>query len=166
MNMDAVAILNDAMGGVTVTVTEDFTDVDPTLTMGEVHLMGDQALTYIRTRKDVGDQLNVSRMKRHTEYVEGFMRRLMLKENGDAQFLVKLYDKIAPYIVTDCSVSTLSEMMERYGSYKLGTIVTPEGENKLGTPNSIKSDDVHYEFHMDAESLDAIVLSLLYAPKK
>ena len=54
MNMDAIAILNDAVGGVTVNVTDDFSAVDPSITKGEVTLKGDQALTFIQTRKDVG----------------------------------------------------------------------------------------------------------------
>ncbi len=38
MNMDAIAILNDAVGGVTVTVTDDFSAVDPSITEGEFRL--------------------------------------------------------------------------------------------------------------------------------
>lgn len=162
MNMDAVSILNDAVGGVKVTVTEDFSAVDPTLTMGEVHLTGDQALTYIRTRKEVGDQLNVTRMKRHMEYVEGFMNLLRTKESSDPQFLVKLFDEVAPYIITDCSVSTLSNMMDRYATYSFGTVVTPEGENTIGTKNG----EEHYEFYVDEAKLNELVLDLFYAPKK
>ena len=36
MNMDAIAILNDAVGGVTVNVTDDFSAVDPSITKGDV----------------------------------------------------------------------------------------------------------------------------------
>jgi LCP family protein required for cell wall assembly len=64
MNMDAVSLLNDLVGGVTVEVTEDFSAVDPTIGMGEVKLMGQQAINYVRTRKGVGDQLNLTRIQR------------------------------------------------------------------------------------------------------
>ena len=67
MNMDAISIANDAVGGVTVNVTEDFSDVDPTITKGELTLMGDQAVHYVQTRKGVGDQKNVSRIERQKE---------------------------------------------------------------------------------------------------
>ena len=35
MHMDAISILNDAVGGVTVTVTDDFSEIDPEITAGE-----------------------------------------------------------------------------------------------------------------------------------
>ena len=38
MNMDAVVEFNDAIGGVTVTVTDDFSKVDPTIPVGAVRL--------------------------------------------------------------------------------------------------------------------------------
>ena len=61
LNMDAVAILNDMVGGVPVEITSDFSAVDPSLQEGTVvTLQGDQALTFVRTRKDVDDQTNLS----------------------------------------------------------------------------------------------------------
>ena len=44
VNMDAISILNDAVGGVKVTVTDDFSQVDPSITKGEVHLQSTDAL--------------------------------------------------------------------------------------------------------------------------
>ena len=40
MHMDAISIMNDAVGGVTVNVQDDFSDVDPTITMGQMTLRG------------------------------------------------------------------------------------------------------------------------------
>lgn len=162
MNMDAIPILNDAVGGVTVTVTDDFSQVDPSITMGELHLTGDQVVTYVQTRKNVGDQKNVTRMERHMEYMHGFMEQLRAKEMEDAEFLVKIYDQLSPYIVTDCSVNTLSGMLQRYASFRLDEVVTPEGENTIGSKNG----EEHYEFYVDQEKLDSLVLKLFYAPKK
>ena len=96
------------------------------------------------------------------EYVEGFMNLLRTKESSDPQFLVKLFDEVAPYIITDCSVSTLSNMMDRYATYSFGTVVTPEGENTIGTKNG----EEHYEFYVDEAKLNELVLDLFYAPKK
>ena len=74
MNLDAISMLNDAVGGVTVNVTDDFSDVDPTIKQGENTLMGQQAIHYVQVRKDVGDQKNVSRMQRQQDYMEGFLK--------------------------------------------------------------------------------------------
>lgn len=157
MNMDAIPLLNDAVGGVTVTVTDDFSKVNPSITMGELTLQGDQVIDFVRTRKDVGDQKNVTRMERQKEYVDGFLQKLMEKEQENIEFVVQLYDQVAPYIVTDCSVTTLSGMLDRYAQFTIKEVVTLEGENLVN--------DGHYEFHVDEEKLDALLLRLFYRAK-
>lgn len=157
MNMDAIPILNDAVGGVTVNVVDDFSNVDDTIPMGEVTLRGDQVLSYVRTRKDVGDQKNVTRMTRQKEYIGNFLEKFRDMEENSLNFFLEGYEKVSPYIVTDCSVNTLSGMLSRYKDYTVKEFVTPEGENVVG--------DEYYEFYVDKEKLDDLVLRLFYAEK-
>lgn len=156
-NMDAITIMNDGVGGVTVNVVDDFSEVDPTLVQGEVKLMGQQAINFVRTRKDVGDQLNISRMERHKQYALGFMDAFRTAIDSSETFAIELFDQVSPYMVTDCSVTVLTDMMSRYADYEIVEIVSPEGENILG--------DEYYEFHVDEEKLDDLILRLFYAPK-
>lgn len=157
MNMDAIGLLNDAVGGVKVTVTEDFSQVDASIPMGEVVLNADQARAYVQTRKDVGDQLNITRMQRHREYMNGFMEALSAKIDESDSFVLSTYEKVAPYLVTDCSVNTLSSLVSRFANYSLQEIVSPEGENIMT--------EEYFEFHIDEELLDELVLRLFYAQK-
>ena len=157
MNMDAVAIVNDAVGGVTVTVTDDFSDVDPTITMGQLTLRGEQALSFVRDRQNVGDQKNVSRMERHREYMEGFEEALREKLKEGTGFVVETYSAVAPYLVSDCPINSLTAMIERYQDYQFLGVITPEGQNTIG--------EEYYEFYADAEKLDELVIELFYAPK-
>lgn len=157
VNMDAIAIANDAVDGVTVNVTEDFSAADPTITMGQVTLRGEQALNYVRTRKEVGDQLNLSRMQRHEQYMQGFMTAFNAKLTQSDTFAVKLYEDITPYTVTDCSMNVLTGLMNRCSDYTLKEIVSPEGDNVLG--------EEHYEFYADEEALDQLILRLFYVEK-
>ena len=155
--MDAITILNDAVGGVPVTVTEDFSQIDPTIHQGAVTLKGEQAIHYVRTRRGVGDQLNLSRMERQREYIDSFLSVLRRKVTEDSQFVLDAYDAVSPYMVTDCSAKVISGMMQRYAEFDLVEMVSPEGENVLG--------ETYYEFYVDEESLDKLVLRLFYAPK-
>ena len=157
MNMDAVAILNDAVGGVTVNVTDDFSAVDPTIGMGQVTLVGQQAIHFVRTRKDVGDQLNLSRIERQKEYIDGFAESMKSRLDSQGDFVVSAYEAVEPYLVTDCSATTISGMMERYGDYEVAEVVSPEGTNVMG--------EEHFEFYPDGEKLDELILRLFYAPK-
>ena len=157
MNLDAIAIVNDAVGGVTVNVTDDFSDVDPTIQMGEMTLMGQQAIHYVQVRKELGDQKNVSRMQRQEAYMEGFLKAF--RDAGrEEEFLINTYDAVTPYIVTDCSSTVLSSILRRYEDFALNEIVSPEGENVIN--------EGYYEFHLDEEALDELILRLLYAPKQ
>ena len=158
MNMDAIPILNDAVGGVTVNVVDDFSKVNPSITMGELTLRGEQVIDYVRTRKDVGDQKNVTRMARQREYVNGFLEKLSTKEHEDINFAIKFYEQAAPYIVTDCSVDTLSGMLSRYLDFTISGAITPAGENVI--------EDGHYAFYTDEEKLDDLIVDLFYRPKK
>lgn len=158
MHMDAISILNDAVGGVKVNVTEDFSAVDPSITMGEVTLMGEQAINYVRTRKDIGDQLNISRIRRQQEYLDGFVEAFRAKQEQAKEFIVAAYEQVQPYLVTDCSANAISGMVERFSDYRVSEVVTPEGRNVLG--------EKYFEFYVDEEKLDALILRLLYAPKK
>ena len=157
MRMEAVTILNDAVGGVTVNVVDDFSQVDSSIPMGEVTLMGDQVLNYVRTRKDVGDQKNLTRMERQKEYVAGFLEALREKEHEDADFVLKLYDEVAPYLVSDCPVSTMSNMMSKYLDYSINVILLPEERNVV--------EDGHYAFYVDEEKLDELIVQLFYVQK-
>ena len=157
MNMDAIAILNDAVGGVTVTVEEDFSDVNSGITKGILTLRGEQALDYVRVRKNLGDQKNITRMKRQEEYVNGFLTALSGKSDGNTDFLLTVYEQLAPYLETDCSFNTFSALMERYQGFTLGDTMTPEGENIIVNG--------FYEFHLDEAKMDALILELFYRPK-
>jgi LCP family protein required for cell wall assembly len=158
LNMDAIALLNDAVGGVTVTVTDDFSQIDPSIVKGEVTLTGQQAITFVRGRGGVGDQLNVSRMERQKEYMGGFMKAFKAKQDAGIEFLVSSYEEAMPYMVTDCSLTVLEDITRRYGDYPIVEIVSPEGENQKG--------ETYMEYYVDEQKLDELILRLFYAPKK
>ncbi len=158
MNMGAVPLLNDAVGGVTVEVVHDFSKVDASLPMGTVTLQGQQALTFVQTRWDVGDELNLSRIDRQMVYMDSFMEKLRSCIKADKDFAVDIYDTISPYVVTDLSLNTLSGMAQRYQEYPVKAVLSIEGENVLG--------ETYYEFYPDEEALETLILDLFYAPKK
>lgn len=158
INMDAIAILTDAVGGVTVEVTEDFSAVDPSIPMGKVKLNGTQAVNYIRTRQGVEDQMNLSRMERHEKYMAAFLKELkaMLKE--DPYFLLDLVEQVEDHMVTDCDTTTMSNLADDFSEHEIGQIVTIDGENVKG--------EKYMEYYLDEEDLDRVVLEYLYDPKK
>lgn len=159
MNLDAIALMNDAVGGVTVTVRDDFSAVDPSIGMGTITLRGDQARAFVQTRWYVGDELNLSRIERQQEYMNSFVRSFKdTVKSSSTGFVLDTYNQVAPYLLSDLPVSTLTGMVERYIDYPLAGILSLEGENVLG--------EEIYEFYADEEKLEDLCLEVFYAPKQ
>ena len=157
MNMDAIAIFNDAVGGVTVDVTEDFSAVDATIGTGSVTLRGEQAIHYVRSRQGVGDQLNTSRIERQKQYLDGFRDAFKQQFEAEPTFFTAAYEQAKPYVVTDCSFNAIFGMLEHYGDYEVTEIISPQGESVLG--------EKYYEFHLDEKALEELVLRVFFEPK-
>ena len=131
--------------------------MDPSIPMGQFTLTGKQAITYVRSRSGVGDQMNLTRMERQKEYITNFITAFDVAQETDGELLISAYESVSDYMVTDCSLNALIGFAERYTNYTLGEIISLEGENVKGAE--------YMEFHVDSAALDALVLELFYAPK-
>ena len=78
-------------------------------------------------------------------------------KNSDAGFVLNTYNQVAPYLISDLPVSTLTGMVERYIDYPLTGVLSLEGENRIV--------DNMCEFYVDEEKLEDLRLELFYAPK-
>ena len=152
VNMDAVGILTDLVGGVTLTVTSDFSAIDPSLVQGQtITLTGEQALTYVRSRANIDDETNLARMNRQRQYMTALEEKLMQK---DANFVVEAYDALADYMVTDIASGTAAEIGERMQDYTQLEVLTIDGENVV--------EGEHWAYHLDEDSLQETILQLFY----
>ena len=153
--MDSIPILNDMVGGVTVTVEDDLTSVDAALVQGEtVTLMGEHAMHFVHARRDVGDGTNIARMRRHRTYLRGFEQQLRASMADDPEFVLKLYASLKDYLVTDISSGVLSRAAQQCLQYENGGTLTIEGESRQG--------EKLMEFYPDEDALRELVLDLFY----
>ena len=158
LTMDAVALINDMVGGVEVTVLEDFSGIDDTLIQGEkVTLQGDQALTYVRTRYGVGDSSNATRMNRQRQYLQALFDQVRAKSEADESFSLNSSMELAEYMVTSGSVNQMQSLMDKIVAYGDVTIRSIEGESVVG--------DEFMEFYPDEQSLKKEVVELFTKPK-
>lgn len=75
LDLDAIEVLTDAVGGVEVTVTKDLTILDPSLKEGETKVLtGEQAQWYVRSRlveeKEATADANSDRIERQKQYLQ------------------------------------------------------------------------------------------------
>ncbi len=157
LKLDAVAILNDAVGGVTVELMDDFTLLDPSFTQGTtVQLQGEQATAYVRARGEVADKTNIHRLERQRQYMTAWTEAFESASAAEESFVESLVMDVNPYMVSDLTVDQLSKLADCIGEYSSKGILTVEGESVRG--------EEYMEFYVDEEALQQQVLELFYVP--
>ena len=156
VSMDAIPLLNDWAGGVTIEVQDDFSGVDDKLVKGQkTTLIGQQALTYVRTRYGMDDSSNLQRMTRQRQYAAEWIktaRPLLNDQNAVAELVFSLKD----YHSSDCTADKLNEFARMLGNNETIQIHELPGEAKVGQ---------HYmEYYVDDSSIQRLVLELFYTP--
>lgn len=158
ITMDAVPVLNDMVGGVTVKVMDDFSEIDPELIQGEtVTLRSQQALTYVRTRRDLEDSSNLHRMERQRQYMAALLEQVQSLSDEEPKFLSEAVLTLSEYLVSDCTVNQLSDLGTYVQDYQFTGIQTLEGE-------AVKGEE-YMEFYVDEDAVRDIVMELFYAPQ-
>ncbi len=155
MTMDAVAAINDRLGGITVTVEEDFSHLDPALVPGQqVKLMGEQALTYVRARAGMADSSNLARMKRQQQYLSAFQTKLLETYRTDSTLLSGWLLELGEDFSTDCSVNQLDGLMKLLAQCEMAPFRELQGEAVQG--------EAFLEYHLNEERLLETALELFY----
>lgn len=155
VTMEAVSIYNDLVGGVPVTVLDDFTGIDETLVKGEkTVLYGEHALTYVRGRYGVGDNTNINRMKRQRQYVESLYAQTQSAAEKNERFQLDAISKLSEYTVSDCTVNQMQTIFEKFSTYEFGGITEIKGESIVG--------EQFMEFYPSDASMKSAVIELFY----
>lgn len=159
VTMDAVSVYNDLIGGVELTVLDDFTGIDDTLVMGEtVTLYGEHALNYVRTRYGLDDSTNSRRMIRQRQYLEALYAKTLSVIDSDENFIVDVAVKLADFMVSDYTGTRMQELAEKLSGYQFLGIYELEGNNTRG--------EKYMEFYPDESSIKEMVIELFYEIKK
>lgn len=154
-----IAGVNDAVGGVTVTIpTEGMTVSDPAFVYGEtITLHGQQAERFVRYRDINIDNSAISRMGQHRQYISGFYKAVREKSRTDSNIINELYDTFHDYMITNMSKDTY---------LKMALDVLQQGDfdenSMLSLPGYGTSTETFDEYYADKDSVVDIMLSMFY----
>lgn len=167
MDISGISRLNDLLGGVTVTIGEDLTEIDPAMKPGAViTLTGSQAEKFCRARQGVGDQTNTSRMARQRQYMAAAGGQLisMVRRNPNESRRILdgmgvIYDQTAGanefasssggtavgdaqghWVMTNALSRTIVNEMINAADYELLPIDTLPGKHSLGSDGYVRFD--------------------------
>lgn len=158
LSYDAIPMLNDSVGGVTLTVAEDMTKVDASLTEGTtVTLVGNQALSYCRWRDHSIVNTNENRISRQKQFLKAFLKRTIEATRADLTLPLGLYQNAKPYMTTNITASGVTYMTSKVLEYGIedDAIHGIPGESVLGAEGYV-------EFYPDQTALYERVLETFY----
>lgn len=159
VDMDVINILNDAVGGVTVTVpTDGMEQRDPAFVKGStLTLKGEQAEAFVRYRDISRDHSALYRMDQQQEYLEGFFQAVKEAKGSDSQVVSQLFELIEEYMVTDMAKDEYLNMaMDALNTEGLTS------ENIYTVPGTGVTTARYDEFYPNQEALMPILLELFY----
>lgn len=163
INMDAIPIINDTVGGVTLEALEDI-DTDKyggaagkVWHKGEqIHLQGMDAYYYVRWRDREKFESARLRLARQKQYLEALADRIKTETGKNIALPITLYNDLSGYMVTDISMDEAAYLAMELPGYRMdsGGVFTLSGETVKGVE--------YEEFYPDEEALKELMITVFY----
>lgn len=159
LQMEAMSLLNHEVGGVTVTLEDDMTSLDPEMKKGTTLTLTDhQAELLIQTRYAMDDDRNTERMRRQQIFMKAFMNKMKEKNAEDVNATIELYDRLRPYATENINMNELTTILQNVQGYSDKGIIIIDGESRIG--EKLHDGEKHWEFYMDKDSLESAMKEL------
>lgn len=160
INLPAINYINDVIGGVDVTVTEDLSE-HIQLAAGEaVHLDGRLAYFYIRYRDVNREESARLRLERQRQYLLAFAEKARREIARDVSLPLRLYEALAPSMVTDVTANEVVYLAGEAVKY------TFSAEDLILLPGVTDTSGEYDEFYVDQAALKQIIIDVFYTEVK
>ena len=160
INLRAIATINDAVGGVEVVLSEDYTDIDPDFKEGTtIRLEGDQALNFIRFRDTSVAGSALTRLDRQKQYMSAFAAQAKETVRSDITVPIRLLKALEPDMLTDISADEMLYLLTEASdlSFSDADVYILPGDTVHGK--------LYEEYVPDEEEIRRLVLELFYEEK-
>lgn len=157
INMGAIPLLNDAVGGIDVEALETMNFKGFHVEQGNaLHLEGMDAYHYLHDRNIEVDYSAKSRLQRQKQYLLKYASAVMEELKKNVGFAVSLYGTLSKYMVTDILVDEVSYLATQVLGYSFDSdnMYVLEGETVIG--------EIYEEFYPDEEALYKLIIEIFY----
>ena len=155
-DLSAINVLNDLLGGVTVTVEDDLSALDATLQVGStVTLHGTQAEIFVRSRMGVGDGMNTSRLRRQRAYMESALGIVSEKSSADSSYIQSMITGMEGNYASDMNRGYVVNLFNRALGYDVKPIRVTDGEHGVGK-------DGFMECYLNEENVKHMMLEVCF----
>ncbi|MBR3171025.1 MAG: LCP family protein [Lachnospiraceae bacterium] len=156
LNMGGIGLLNDALGGVELTVMQDLNvqGRNVRLTAGETKVLnGDEAYVYVRSRDTSQFDSASDRLARQEQYLNK-MVPVLLKRIKRASSAVSVYGASEDYIFSNIDYNRLAD--------EIDDVTYDSSEGMLEIPGEVVMGEQLEEFYADDEGLYQLILDVFY----
>lgn len=157
-NQTSISMINDLVGGVTVTVPNDDLAAEyPELTSGSVVTLDDSNVrAFVQQRDTAVDFSNEGRIERQKSFVTSFMDEFGTLVAEDASGVWNKLEDFGNYLQTDITKNKYLSLADAFHNTSLtsDSYYILEGEDSLG--------ELHDEFYYDADALQELIIKLFY----
>lgn len=151
MTLDGITAASELLGGIRLTLEEDWTDIDPGFTAGTTITMDAETLERFLRYRDTGvSGSNDVRMKRQGWFIRQMFSQMGNLGSAGVEALMKQLDD---YVETDMDGDMLKQLTALHIS---GSILNVPGRTVAGT--------AHDEYYIDEDALRQFLLELYYTP--
>ncbi len=157
INFQALPVLNDAVGGVALTSLETVYWWGGELHAGEeMHLLGQDALNYVRARDERVEESSMGRLERQKQYVSCYIEQAKGAVKEDLTLPVQLYKSLSEHMSTDVTLEDIAYLAPEILEMSL------DMEDISMVPGEVIQGEEHEEYHVQAEALKELVIQNFY----
>lgn len=161
INLESLLTINDAVGGVDMTMDEDYTLLDPSFTKGAtVHLEGQKLYQYIHGRDITVRGSSYTRISRMKQYMMAFYEKAKDVLAEDLSVIPTLFDVIEKDMVTSLSNDEILYLATE--ALKCNFL----DENMYWLPGEPVRGEIYEEYYPDVIETAEMVIELFYKPVK
>ena len=157
-NQSSITLINDLVGGVTVTVpNDDLAAMYPELKKGAVVTLDDSNVKdFLQHRDTAADFSNEGRIERQQAYVTAYVDQLKKRLASEPDQLWQEIGQMNDYLQTSITKNkylSLARLLEKV-SFTDADYYRPTGKDSAG--------ELHDEFYVDEDALKQLVIDLFY----
>ena len=167
---DAVAVVNDMVGGVEVEVLEDMSWENPVFVFGNhVQLDGKLALSYVRGRNYGKIGSPTLRLKRQKQYITALINQTRGSVKENPAIIKDMYHAVAKYMNTDVSAEEVVYLAAKAVDYQFegNSFHLLEGEDRaVAIPDERlkpgEKEPFYDDYYLDEEKVKEVMLDVFY----
>lgn len=162
LNFNAIPYLNDAVGGITVTMDSDYVDASLATTSTEfrpgntVLLQGGMSLNYLHIRDISTFASAAERVERQKNYIQRYIETAKEKVKSDPQLIFQMYKVLGTNMTTDITTTELISLATFLQNMKLET------ENIVSLNGTRIQGEKYEEVYVDDEETTKILTDVFF----